>query len=430
MKKALAALFLLASAVTAQAQAPGPVPALPDAERRTSYSITSSTCACNVNFALYGDGTDYQNWVEVFINGARVDYNDPTYGWTITSPSGPISNLARPISNAVLTFNQAQTGTIQIVGARRPRRLSQFSENRGVAARDLNQVLTDIISQNREIWDKTNDMTGRGLFSQPGNTVGPLPLPSVCAGKFLSFDASGLNPTCNPGGPGSGNVVGPGSAGAGHFAVYGDISGAILADGGAPAPSATIDTTNAANLTSGVLSANRGGAGAINGALKANGAGVVSVASCADLADDAPSCATDTTNATNIASGTLADGRLSSNIPLKNGNNTFSGVTTWTGSIRVPMRTVTAAGAITVSATTDYFICVNKTSGAPTTVNLPASPAAGATYLIKDCKGDAATNNITITPAAGTIDGASTFVMNISRQSASVTYNSAEWSVN
>ena len=101
---------------------------------------------------------------------------------------------------------------------------------------------------------------------------------------------------------------------------------------------------------------------------------------------------------------------------------------TLTGYIRVPMRVVTASGAITVSATTDYFICVNKTTGAATAVNLPASPATGQTYLIKDCKGDAATNAITVTPAAGNVDGAATYVINTNRASVAVTYTGAEWS--
>src|SRR5258705_176731 len=123
---------------------PAPVPALPDTERRTSYSISGATGPLAVNFALYGDSTDYQNWVKVSIGGISYDFNDPLHGWTITSPSGPLSSLARPITDAVLTFNAAQTGTVQIVGARRPRRTSQFDENVGVSARDLNQVLTDI----------------------------------------------------------------------------------------------------------------------------------------------------------------------------------------------------------------------------------------------------------------------------------------------
>lgn len=90
------------------------------------------------------------------------------------------------------------------------------------------------------------------------------------------------------------------------------------------------------------------------------------------------------------------------------------------------IRVVTAAGAVTVSATTDYCIVVNKTTGAATTVNLPAV-AAGLTFVIKDGKGDAATNNITLTPAAGTIDGAATKVMNLNYDSMTVICDGTNW---
>src|ERR1700737_2880794 len=111
IRRLILALTLSAGITPAIAQVPAPVPALPDTERRTSYSISASNCSCNINFALYGDGTDFANWVEVFLNGVRVNYNDATFGWTITSPSGPISTLARPITDAVLPFSPAQTGT-------------------------------------------------------------------------------------------------------------------------------------------------------------------------------------------------------------------------------------------------------------------------------------------------------------------------------
>jgi hypothetical protein len=222
----------IAAVSSAFAQVPAPVPALPDTERRTSYSISGTTCACAINFQLYGDGVDFANWVEVFLNGTRVNFNDATFGWTITSPSGPIGNLARPITNAVLTFNSVQTGTVQIVGARRPRRTSQFSESAGVPARNINQVVTDITATLRELWDKDNDMTGRGLFSQPGVTLGPLPLPSACANGFLGFDATGLIPQCRVG-AGAGNMLGPLSATLGNAAVFGATPN-LLTDAGSP----------------------------------------------------------------------------------------------------------------------------------------------------------------------------------------------------
>ena len=96
--------------------------------------------------------------------------------------------------------------------------------------------------------------------------------------------------------------------------------------------------------------------------------------------------------------------------------------------ISAPVRVVTAAGAITVT-TSDYIICVNKTSGAATTVNLPSSPATGDIYIVKDCKGDASTNNITLTPSSGNIDGAASFVINVSRQSVGTFWDGTQWQV-
>jgi hypothetical protein len=125
-------------------------------------------------------------------------------------------------------------------------------------------------------------------------------------------------------------------------------------------------------------------------------------------------------------------------IPLYRGGNgisLFSRYSNFAGGsitapIVVPMRTVTASGNITVSATTDYFICANLGTPAAIAVNLPATPATGLTFLIKDCSGTAATDNLTLTPAAGNIDGATTYVMSTNYASVAVTYNGVSWSVN
>lgn len=195
-----ALLTALLAPWAALAQAPPAVPALPDSERRTSYSLTASTCACNVNFALYSTGNDVDSWITVWVNGVRKLSTDPTFGWSLSSVTGSLSTIPRPITDAVLTFNVAQTGTVQIVGADRPRQLTQFTEGRGVAARDLNQRFTEDRAIEREVWDRTNDLTGRGLFFAPGNTTGPMPLPTVCANAFLAFDGTGLNPLCTTSG--------------------------------------------------------------------------------------------------------------------------------------------------------------------------------------------------------------------------------------
>jgi hypothetical protein len=227
-------LALIAPALAQSPYPPGPpppVPALPDSARQTSYTISGTTCACSVGFQLYGTSTDYQSWVEVFLNGVQVAYNDPTYGWAITSPSGSLSVIPRPITDAVLTFNNAQTGTVVIVGAERPRRAATFSENQGVPARALNQALNDLYAIERETWDKTNDLNGRGFFFAPGNQTGPMPAPSVCVNAFLGFDGTGLNPLCEQV-VSAGSLATPGSTTNGDVATWAGTNGKQLGDSG------------------------------------------------------------------------------------------------------------------------------------------------------------------------------------------------------
>lgn len=189
-------LSLLASVILAApasfAQVPPPVPALPDTERRTSYSISASTCACAVNFAVYGDSTDVDEWVQVWINGTRYLSITPNFTWSLSSISGQLATISRPITDAILTFSVPQTGTVQIVGARRPRRISQFSETAGVGARDLNQIITDIIAQNREFWDRQT----RTLQAPPGETLNVLPPAASRASQGMCFDSLGNVAPC------------------------------------------------------------------------------------------------------------------------------------------------------------------------------------------------------------------------------------------
>jgi hypothetical protein len=247
----------MAGLSSALAQAPPPVPALPDTERITQYTISSSTCACAVGFQLYGDQTDVDNWVKVLINGQAVLSTDPTFGWVLSSPTGSLSTIPRPITDAILTFNSPHTAVVQIVGAERPRRLATFAENQGVSARQLNQVINTLFAELRESWDRVG-------------------------------------------------------------------------------------------------------------------------------------------------------------VPL--------------ASIQVPVRSASAS-IVTASATTDYFLCLD-TSINPITLNLPASPGVGLSFLVKDCTGHAALNNITVIPASGTIDGLGVASINANYQSIAVTYTGTQWSIN
>jgi hypothetical protein len=168
LRRAILAFALIAGLAPAFGQVPPVIPALPDADRRTTYTISGSTCACAVGFAIYGDSTDYGNWISVWINGVRI----PSANWSVSSPTGSLGLIPRPITDAVLTFNVAQTGTVQIVGARRPRRVAQFAENRGVPARDLNLALTDLVAQSREVMGQDQrPRQAAVIMAPPGETL-------------------------------------------------------------------------------------------------------------------------------------------------------------------------------------------------------------------------------------------------------------------
>lgn len=75
----------------------------------------------------------------------------------------------------------------------------------------------------------------------------------------------------------------------------------------------------------------------------------------------------------------------------------------------------------------DYLILVDTSSAR--TINLNASPVTGQTYRIKDNVGSAGSNAVTITPAAGTIDGAAGASINVAYGSVDLCYNGTEWSL-
>ena len=106
-------------------------------------------------------------------------------------------------------------------------------------------------------------------------------------------------------------------------------------------------------------------------------------------------------------------------------NNIFTGINSFLAGLIFQVRVVTAAGAVTITSA-DYIVVVNKTVGAATTVNLPAG-VLGMYFVIKDGRGDAGTNNITITPAAGNIDGSPTLVISTNFGVARIVFNGSQW---
>ncbi len=86
---------------------------------------------------------------------------------------------------------------------------------------------------------------------------------------------------------------------------------------------------------------------------------------------------------------------------------------------------------VTVSNTTDCVVATNLSVAGAVAVTLPAGTD-GRWFIIVDQKGDAATNNITITPnGAETVNGAATFVMNQNNEGVVLAYSSTNtrWNV-
>jgi hypothetical protein len=92
----------------------------------------------------------------------------------------------------------------------------------------------------------------------------------------------------------------------------------------------------------------------------------------------------------------------------------------------IPVSVTTTGTSITLTPSS-YFVVINKAVGSPTTVLLLATPATGQTVIIKDGKGDAGINNITINGNGKLIDGFTTFVLNQGHQSINLTFNGTQW---
>lgn len=90
---------------------------------------------------------------------------------------------------------------------------------------------------------------------------------------------------------------------------------------------------------------------------------------------------------------------------------------------------LTVATANYTALTSDNVIVVNKSTGSATTITLPASPASGEIKIVKDGKGDAKTNNITIAGNGKNIDGTASRTINVNYGSFCLVYNGTQWNV-
>jgi len=98
--------------------------------------------------------------------------------------------------------------------------------------------------------------------------------------------------------------------------------------------------------------------------------------------------------------------------------------------VHVNTKILTAAGNFTII--NDSTLIVNKTVGQATSITLPKSVITGQQCVIKDGKGDAGTNNITVFPDGATvttIDGAANKIIAVNYGWIILEYNGTEWNV-
>ena len=103
-----------------------------------------------------------------------------------------------------------------------------------------------------------------------------------------------------------------------------------------------------------------------------------------------------------------------------------SGAVQIVGGQRVTTRTIASTGTVDSTATSDFQIFCNFSAAG--SVTLPV-PTAGRVLRIKDIAGNAGTDNITVTPNTGTIDGSATYVLNINKAGVELTSDGTNWFV-
>lgn len=150
-----------------------------DADRYVSYSPVTPTTDFNITFPIFGDDTD----VLVLQNGVPL-----FSGYQVLSPSGTLSLLPRPVTDAYVRLTTAQSsGTLAIAGAIHPRRTVQATS--ALTTRDFNLSFSGIVASLREMWSGLR----RAIKAPYGETTDLImPIATARANKILGFDNAGL----------------------------------------------------------------------------------------------------------------------------------------------------------------------------------------------------------------------------------------------
>lgn len=94
-----------------------------------------------------------------------------------------------------------------------------------------------------------------------------------------------------------------------------------------------------------------------------------------------------------------------------------------------PFRLI-VAGASTTMTAADFEVCIDTAAiAAAHAVTLPPNPVPGQTVLVSDGTGSCATYNITVSPAAGLINGAANQVMVANYQKVLFRYSGTKWNI-
>lgn len=114
-----------------------------------------------------------------------------------------------------------------------------------------------------------------------------------------------------------------------------------------------------------------------------------------------------------------SDSIISSSIVTVTNNNTFP--------FNLPVILVTSSPYLATS--TDVVIGVNNTGLVPFSIVLPANPATGKFYIIKDVSGTAQAEPITVTAVGHLIDGSANATINANYGSITLVFNGLDWSI-
>ena len=90
---------------------------------------------------------------------------------------------------------------------------------------------------------------------------------------------------------------------------------------------------------------------------------------------------------------------------------------------------VLTVGPNDIMTSSDEVLVVQKGIAGTSLITLPASPETGRICTVVDGKGDANTQNITVQPAAGTINGAANKIISTAYGLYRLVYNGSEWTL-